>query len=84
VRAGSGDDTVQGSRGNDTIWGGVGNDSLFGGQDEDLVRGERGDDTLNVADGDAGDRAFGGRGRDTCIVDAFDIVHGRESVTVAT
>ena len=83
VRAGPGDDTVQGGQGDDWIWGAAGSDSLVGGQDKDVLRGGAGDDILDVTDGVAGDRAFGGRGRDRCIVDANDIVHGCESVSVA-
>jgi Ca2+-binding RTX toxin-like protein len=84
VRAGPGDDTVQGDAGDDSIWGAAGSDSIVGGQDRDVVRGGAGDDVLDVADGVAGDRAFGGRGRDRCIVDADDVVHGCESVSVAS
>jgi hypothetical protein len=38
---------------------------------------------VDVTDGVGGDRAFGGRGTDRCIVDANDILHGCESVSVA-
>ena len=83
VRAGTGDDTVNGGRGDDSIWGATGADSLVGGPDKDVLRGGSDDDILDVADGVGGDRAFGGRGRDRFIVDANDIVHGCESVSVA-
>jgi hypothetical protein len=38
--------------------------------DEDVVAGGGGRDRINVADGDALDKANGGKGRDLCIVDA--------------
>ncbi len=38
--------------------------------DRDVVKGGPGHDTLNVADGDTRDSASGGRGDDTCFVDA--------------
>jgi Ca2+-binding RTX toxin-like protein len=83
VRAGAGNDTVQGGQGDDAVWGAGGSDSLVGGQGKDVLRGGSGDDVLDVTDGVGGDRAFGGRGTDRCIVDANDVVHGCESVSVA-
>jgi len=41
-----------------------------------------GQDTINVADVGSGDRALGGLGNDSCVIDASDTVHGCESVTV--
>jgi Ca2+-binding RTX toxin-like protein len=82
VRAGSGNDSAQGGGGNDLIRGGPGNDTLSGNQGVDVVRGGPGDDSITTADGVAGDRAFGGLGNDTCVVDSTDTVRGCETVTV--
>jgi Ca2+-binding RTX toxin-like protein len=77
-----GNDTIEGGRGNDALWGGAGDDSLDGNGGVDVVRGGPGDDTIAVADIGRSDRAIGGRGTDTCLVDASDTVRGCETVQV--
>ena len=50
--------------------------------DRDVVKGGPGHDTLNVADGDRRDNATGGRGDDTCFVDARSEAPGCEGIRV--
>ena len=55
IRANGGDDVVNADRAS---------------RDADRVQGKNGDDVLDVGDGDVRDNVSGGRGFDTCIVDA--------------
>jgi Ca2+-binding RTX toxin-like protein len=82
VRSGSGNDNVQGGGGNDRIKGDPGSDTLSGNQGVDVIRGGPGDDYITTSDGVEHDRALGGAGNDTCIVDSTDTVRGCETVTV--
>lgn len=58
------DDTIYGKDRGDTI------DANNFTDDKDVLYGQRGNDTLYVNDGDEEDRAIGGKGTDTCVVDA--------------
>jgi hypothetical protein len=51
--------------------------------DRDVVKGGTGRDWINVADGDTRDSASGGRGNDTCIVDARSEAPGCEDRRVS-
>lgn len=82
VWGGKGNDTIEGDSGNDRVFGGAGNDTLEGNAGTDIVRGGRGDDVIHVTDGDAGDRAIGGKGTDTCFVNQSDVARGCEQVHV--
>lgn len=70
-------DRLHGQRGSDGIRGGSGNDYMNDAEgpatgdptDYDFVYGESDNDTIDVQDGDTGDLADGGAGRDTCRVD---------------
>ncbi|TWT90272.1 Bifunctional hemolysin/adenylate cyclase precursor [Pseudobythopirellula maris] len=68
VDGGQGADTATGGNDDDVVRGGLGDDSLRGGGGVDQILGEAGADTL-LGDGDAthraGQRLFGGDGRDT-------------------
>ncbi|MAE63597.1 MAG: hypothetical protein CMJ18_04945 [Phycisphaeraceae bacterium] len=70
IRAGRGDDTVQGGGGGDRIIGGRGDDVLHGGGGDDVVRGQRGRDELDGGEGD--DRLRGGTGDDMILGDDGD------------
>nr|WP_244905930.1 Hint domain-containing protein [Rhodovulum imhoffii] len=59
-------DVIDGGAGNDTIMGMGGNDSISGGADNDSIYGDAGNDTLVVGQGD---RAFGGKDRDSFVLD---------------
>jgi hypothetical protein len=75
----AGDDTVLGEAGADKLVGGDGNDTLVGGADApDDVSGGAGDDTINVFDGNVGERYSGGPHvtGDTCLADGGDIGFG--------
>ena len=63
VRAGDGNDFVDGGEGADRIRGGDGDDELFGAGGADDIRGEDGDDFIRGGDGS--DRIRGGDGADT-------------------
>ncbi|MBT0769488.1 hypothetical protein KIH74_11190 [Kineosporia sp. J2-2] len=72
VRAGAGQDqingtpgrdTIDGGAGDDTIVGGAGIDTLSGGAGNDTIQGDDGDDEINGGDGD--DVLYGGAGIDT-------------------
>jgi Ca2+-binding RTX toxin-like protein len=66
-----GNDTLRATAGNNTLNGGVGNDSLFAGTGTDTLNGGDGDDTLDLRSPTGslvGDRAFGGAGGDTVII----------------
>lgn len=71
---GDGWDTLIGGAGNDSLIGGAGNDSLQGGAGNDTLIGGAGDDTLDLHTGNmspnnlVGDRAEGGEGNDTVII----------------
>jgi RTX calcium-binding nonapeptide repeat (4 copies) len=82
VRGGKGNDIVEGDSGNDRLLGGAGNDTLEGNRGKDTLRGGRGNDTIDVADGASHDRAVGGPGTDTCIVNKADRARGCETVNV--
>jgi Ca2+-binding RTX toxin-like protein len=77
-----GNDLVEGGHAADRIFGGNGSDRLEGNEGKDVVRGGRGADTVVVADGAAGDRAFGGPGRDTCYIDRGDRARSCETKTI--
>ena len=72
----------------DGLYGGIGNDQLFGEGSNDILYGEGGIDTLHRLAGDdvlvsnndgAIDELIGGRGRDTAMADADDLLTGIES-----
>lgn len=77
-----GNDTVEAGPQNDVVLGGPGNDHLEGNAGKDVVDGGRGADTIVVTDGAPGDRAIGGRGKDTCYLDRGDRARGCETKTV--
>ncbi len=65
--------TLSGGKGDDTIMGGGGTDSLVGGDGKDFLTGGTAADTFDLATGNtslAGDRAIGGGGGDTFIINA--------------
>lgn len=71
LRAGSGDDRVQGTHVNDRLFGQAGHDALLGARGDDRLDGGSGRDTLRGGDGDdtldggtGNDRLFGEGGRD--------------------
>lgn len=67
--------TIAGGDGNDSITGGAGGDILTdktGTGDADVLVGKGGGDALSTRDGDGRDRAIGGPGSDTCVVDGAD------------
>jgi hypothetical protein len=62
----------RGSGVSDGIYGRGGRDILRAGRytrDTDRLHGDRGRDRLNVLDGDTRDKASGGPGHDTCVID---------------
>ena len=72
---GNGRDTLLGGDGNDLILGGNGKDQLTGGAGSDFLEGNNAPDSLNTQDAVGGnDAAVGGRGPDSCVVDAGDLV----------
>jgi Ca2+-binding RTX toxin-like protein len=77
-----GNDIVEAGPQNDVVFGGKGSDRLEGNEGKDVVKGGRGADTIVVAEGVAGDRAFGGPGRDTCYIDRGDRTRGCETKTI--
>ena len=65
--------TLSGGKGDDTIMGGGGTDSLVGGDGKDSLTGGTAADTFDLATGNAslaGDKAIGGGGGDTFIINA--------------
>ncbi|MEZ0233655.1 MAG: calcium-binding protein [Actinomycetota bacterium] len=67
--------TIAGGDGNDDLTGGRGADVLTdrsGTGDTDVLVGKGGDDRVSTRDGDRRDRAIGGPGNDTCVVDRRD------------
>ena len=77
LRETCGDDTLIGRGGNDTL------DANNCGPDEDLLYGNAGNDRLLANDGDTLDAANGGRGYDTCVVDArVEVGNGCDRVLV--
>jgi hypothetical protein len=69
--------TIAGGDGNDDLTGGRGPDVLTdrsGTGDTDVLVGKGGDDRVSTRDGDRRDRAVGGPGNDTCVVDRRDTV----------
>jgi Ca2+-binding RTX toxin-like protein len=79
---GDGNDRISGGTGDDYLLGGDGADDLSGGGGVDTFYGRSGDDILRSAGGVKAEKLFGGRGIDTCIVDAADITGGCEIVQV--
>ena len=77
-----GNDVVEAGPQNDVVLGGPGSDHLEGNEGKDVVNGGRGADTIVLTDGVAGDRAIGGRGKDTCYLDRGDRARGCETKTV--
>jgi Ca2+-binding RTX toxin-like protein len=72
----SGNDTISGGAGNDTLRGNGGNDILNGGVGNDTLIGGAGDDTLDLRTDNTtlvGDRAEGGDGDDTIIIDQLHL-----------
>jgi hypothetical protein len=77
VRAGDGDDFVNGAQDNDRAWGGAGDDWIRTGIGRDRIWGEAGEDKLVGADqndvirgGDGNDQVGGGAGDDSLWADA--------------
>src|SRR5918997_1141043 len=69
----------------DEIFGRAGADAINAGiypSDRDILRGQNGNDRLNTDDGDGRDKAYGGKGTDTCRVDEGDVYFGCEAVYV--
>lgn len=77
-----GNDIVEAGPRNDVVLGGGGSDRLEGNEGKDVVKGGRGADTIVLTDGAAGDRAFGGPGKDTCYIDRGDRTRSCETKTV--
>ena len=72
-----GDDTLIGRGGDDTL------DANNCGDDEDILFGNAGNDRLLANDGDREDDVNGGRGYDTCVVDArVEVGNGCDEVLV--
>jgi hypothetical protein len=69
-RNGSSRDVIRANGGDDSV------DADRASRDADRVLGEGGDDVLDVGDGDLRDNVSGGRGFDTCIVDAGGDLNG--------
>jgi Ca2+-binding RTX toxin-like protein len=70
---GRGNDRLSGGAGNDRLGGGAGKDRLTGGKGKDRLKGGAGADRLNAADGRVDAAIDGGRGRNTCRVDAAEV-----------
>lgn len=77
IRAGNGNDVVNGMAGEDRLFGDNGNDTLNGGAGHDLLAGGRGNDILNgevgndfLIGGKGDDQLTGGEGRDTFVFGA--------------
>jgi Ca2+-binding RTX toxin-like protein len=68
-----GGDHLEGGTGADTVSGGAGKDRLNAGQGADMLLGGAGNDVLNAADGTKDKRVDGGKGKNTCVVDAVDV-----------
>jgi N-acetylglucosamine-6-sulfatase len=79
IRAGAGDDRISAGPGGDVVFGWTGEDVIEGGRGSDRILGGAGGDTIRERDGSR-DRVRCGRGRDTAIVDRFDIVSSCETV----
>jgi hypothetical protein len=75
----AGNDQLDGEAGNDKLYGDGGNDSLVGSAGRDSMFGGTGNDSLSAADG-ARDLVDCGSGRDTAVVDRFDVARGCERV----
>src|SRR4051794_1443358 len=74
IRAGAGDDTINGLGGDDVICAGPGNDTSRGGDGDDMIRSGRGNDSSSGEGGDDSmrgqgdtDYADGGGGVDECL-----------------
>jgi Ca2+-binding RTX toxin-like protein len=73
IFGGKGRDRLHGNAGNDRIKGGAGKDRLAGGKKKDRLAGGGGNDVLNAADGRRDAAVNGGKGSDTCRIDAADL-----------
>ena len=82
VSGGRGSDRLAGNRGNDRLVGGAGGDRLSGGAGRDRLNGGAGNDRLNAADGRRDVFVRGGRGRNSCKLDAADIAVARGCSTL--
>jgi Ca2+-binding RTX toxin-like protein len=82
VSGGRGSDRLAGNRGNDRLVGGAGRDRLNGGAGRDRLNGGAGNDRLNAADGRRDVFVRGGRGRNSCKLDAADLAVARGCSTV--
>jgi uncharacterized repeat protein (TIGR01451 family) len=67
-----GDDHINGMGGDDTLYGQAGSDTLTDTSGTDHLFGGPGNDSMNTQDGSGGDVVNGGRGHNTCTVDATD------------
>lgn len=74
-----GDDYVFGGAGADRVYGGYGDDRLRGGVGPDRIVGGPGADVIFARDGEP-DRINCGSGRDTAVVDEYDVGPGCESI----
>lgn len=79
VHGGAGNDRLDGKAGDDKLYGDAGNDSLVGGTGRDSLFGGTGNDSLSAVDG-ARDIVDCGSGKDTAVVDRFDVARGCERV----
>ena len=88
ISGGKGANSLSGTTGADTVCGNGGGDTIVlnspaGGMD--IARGGGGDDSLDAADAMPGDRVNGGKGTDTCTIDAGDsAARSCETVSMTT
>jgi hypothetical protein len=80
IKGGHGTDRLRGGKGKDRVGGGEGPDYLAGGPGRDILRGASDADIVNARDGRADRLVAGGRGFDTCLIDAADGPSGCEKV----
>ena len=73
IFGGAGRDRLHGNAGADRIKGGAGKDRLIGGKKKDRLAGGGGRDVLNAADRRRDAAVNGGKGRDSCRIDAADL-----------
>jgi ELWxxDGT repeat protein len=75
----AGADRLYGYDGNDLLDGSSSNDRMYGGNGADTMFGAGGNDRFFAAGDESVDELFGGKGHDTAIVDALDILASVET-----